>query len=142
MRGGASTVTFSYYESFHLLTATASPAMADTALQQLYKQLPATGSALASSDSPALHIDDGSLWPDLRSTLRFNQFSTSCERKVDSASDGNEQSEAIGSRDSSICALLPSRPYQWLQWLGGLGPLLTSKPHPSQLVLEKLLGLF
>ena len=35
-------------------------------------------------------------------------------------------------------SLLPQRPYKWLQWLGGLGPLLNSPPQPSQLVLDTL----
>ena len=38
--------------------------------------------------------------------------------------------------DSKV--LLPYRPYSWLQWLGGLGPLLTSQPQSSQPVLEAL----
>lgn len=39
---------------------------------------------------------------------------------------------------SDVRALLSGRPYRWLQWLGGLGPLLTSPPHPSQRVFDLL----
>jgi hypothetical protein len=50
-----------------------------------------------------------------------------------------EASAAATSEADAVASLLPARPYRWLQWLGGLGPLLTSTPHPSQLVLERLL---
>ena len=59
--------------------------------------------------------DDGSAYPDLCACVRG--------RRVDAA---------------SVAELLPQRPYKWLQWLGGLGPLLNSPPQPSQLVLDTL----
>ena len=101
------TITFKYHAGLELLTASASPAKADAALQKLSSLLPGS---TANGEK-----DDGSAYPDLCACVRG--------RRVDAA---------------SVAELLPQRPYKWLQWLGGLGPLLNSPPQPSQLVLDTL----
>ena len=101
------TLTFKYHAGLELLTASASPAKADAALQKLSSLLPGS---TANGEK-----DDGSAYPDLCACVRG--------RRVDAA---------------SVAELLPQRPYKWLQWLGGLGPLLNSPPQPSQLVLDTL----
>ena len=126
-RNGAATLTVQYYGGLQLLAASATPPKADAALRRLHAQLPAEPSAAGApvaAGAPA-PVDDGSQFPDLRSSLRWHKLA---------ADDGRAAADAVG-----VASLLPARPYQWLQWLGGLGPLLTATPQPSQLVLEQVL---
>jgi hypothetical protein len=134
---GTATVTFAYFGGLQLLGAAATPAAADATLRRLYTQLPKSARDVAPTPpTPAgdragqgaetgAEADDGSQFPDLRSSLASHRLA---------AAAGRAASEA-----DAVASLLPARPYRWLQWLGGLGPLLTSTPHPSQLVLERLL---
>ena len=134
---GTATVTFAYFGGLQLLGAAATPAAADATLRRLYTQLPKSARGVAPTPpTPAgdragqgaetgAEADDGRQFPDLRSSLASHRLA---------AAAGRAASEA-----DAVASLLPARPYRWLQWLGGLGPLLTSTPHPSQLVLERLL---
>ena len=108
---GKATITFRYYPSIKVLGAAAEPPAVDAALRHL-----ALGTAAAAASESG---GDDAQWPDLSSLLRARRCS-------------KEQSTL----DSKV--LLPYRPYSWLQWLGGLGPLLTSQPRSSQPVLEAL----
>ena len=131
---GTVTVTFAYFGGLQLLGAAATPAAADATLRRLYTQFPKSARDVAPTPAgdeagqgaeTGAQVDDGSRFPDLRSSLASHRLA---------AAAGRAASEA-----DAVASLLPARPYRWLQWLGGLGPLLTSTPHPSQLVLERLL---
>ena len=96
---GTATVTFSYHPSLELLAAAASPAAADTALRRLASLLPSTSEGAVVPTGGAAAEDDGSSYPDLCACLRA--------RRVEAPS-----SAQLG---VAVEALLPSRPYKWLQ---------------------------
>ena len=112
MRQGATKVTFQYHPGLQLLAVAAEPQRADKALRTLYTQLPSAGKT-----------DDGSVFPDLCSTLRWHRLAAACGKPD----------------EAGVSVLAPYRPYKWVQWLGGLGPLLTAAPQPSHRVLEVML---
>jgi len=115
IRLASSVVSFRYYPQLQLLAAGATSATADAVLHSL-------GSHLSTSNlsSQPEECDDGRRLPDLCTRLRWHRVT--------------------GGRDVDMAALSPHRPYKWLQWLGGLGPLLTTAPQPSQLVLGVLMS--
>ena len=62
--------------------------------------------------------DDGNTYPDFSSLLRGRSEQPSGEAPPS----------------------LPFRAYRWLQWCGGLGPLLTSPPRPTQPIMTALVA--
>ena len=132
-------MSFRYHPALNVLTATAEPKAIDSGLQSLSRHLPtpptaaptATHSGLGRTpsstglDTP----DDGSALPDKATALRAQRGASGA------GAGGGAASEA-----AALASLSPGRPYRWLQSLGGLGPLLTSPPQPSQIVFEVLLN--
>ena len=117
--GVTAMVTFTYHPTLEVLAASATPPAADAALRGLATLLPANPPAaggLAAAE-PAADEDTGSRYPDLCATLRARR-----------------QEAATATWDPSNA----HRPFKWLQWLGGLGPLLTTPPQPSHVVLDVL----
>jgi len=141
LRKSTTKLTVRYFGGLQLLAASAEPAKADLALRALASQLPSQPEDVAAAaGAGATMPDDGSHFPDLRSSLRWHKLahcSGGCLTATSTAAGRRTGNPA--EMEEGVASLLPSRPYRWLQWLGGLGPLLTSAPQPSQLVLEKLL---
>lgn len=114
---GAATLTFQWMPTLEVLTASAEPRSLEATLRSLDEmQLESDGSGAEGAEGAGGSAAGG--FPDLPSLLRARG---GCKRQP-----------------LVVEALQPYWPYKWLQWLGGLGPLLTARPQSAQPVLEAL----